>query len=286
VKTRAVGANYHLEYAGFHYSVPYTLHGEKVLLHATAKTIEVLDKNRVHQALHLRQYTAGKGRYITKEEHMPLNHRAMRKQGHFDGERYRKWAKNIGIDMYWDIEAILINYKAEQQSCKSCMGILQSAKHYGSERLEMAYSRTRKIGSPTYQTVMRYFKQTVKNAPEPPSSAPKPYHDNLCGSAYYRLGEMMMLSNQTDHCTHAMRLPAMTAEYLRQRETPVMDALGFDECVGLMVDAEWRAWKNNRIQRLLRGANLRVKSACFAVIDYRPTRRFEQETIARLSDFV
>ena len=83
----------------------------------------------------------------------------------------------------------------------------------------------------------------------------------------------------------AMKLPAMTAEYLRQRETPVMDSLGFDERIGMMVDAEWRAREDNRIARLLRGANLRLTNACFADIDYRPNRKLNRESIARLSDF-
>jgi len=182
VKGRTVGSNYHLEYDGFHYSVPYTLYGEKVLLRATNKTIEVLDKNRVRQAIHQRQYIPGQGRYITKEAHMPPNHQAMRQQNQYDGARYRSWAKNIGLYTYWVIDSILTGYKVEQQGYKSCMGILQSAKQYGNAALEAACKRTREVSNPTYSTVMKYLKQGSKT-PEPP---PIPTHENLRGSAYYR----------------------------------------------------------------------------------------------------
>ena len=41
---RNVGDNYHVEYGGFHYSVPYTLHKERVVLRATGAVIEIFDK--------------------------------------------------------------------------------------------------------------------------------------------------------------------------------------------------------------------------------------------------
>lgn len=186
IKTRTVGQNYHLEYAGFHYSVPHTLYGKKVLLRATAKTIEVLDTDRVRQALHPRQYIAGRGRYVTNEAHMPPNHLAMREQGRFDGERYRSWAKNIGMYTYRVINAILTGHKVEQQGYKSCMGILQSTKQYTHEQLEMACRCACEISNPTYSTVMKYLKQGVKSLNSPPGMQTLPTHENLRGNGYYR----------------------------------------------------------------------------------------------------
>jgi len=94
-----------------------------------------------------------------------------------------------------------------------------------------------------------------------------------------------MLTNQTANLLRAMKLPAMAAEYQRQREAPAMEGLDFDERIAMLVDSEWRARENNRITRLLRGANLRLSNACFADIDYRPVRKLDRTTIARLSDF-
>ena len=94
-----------------------------------------------------------------------------------------------------------------------------------------------------------------------------------------------MMINQTIEKMRVMRLPAMAAEYVRQTELPVMDALNFNERMGMMIDAEWLSRENNRIKKLTKAANMRFPTACFADIDYRPSRRLERASIARLSDF-
>jgi DNA replication protein DnaC len=63
-----------------------------------------------------------------------------------------------------------------------------------------------------------------------------------------------------------------------------MDALSFDERLGMLIDAEWTARYNNRIKRLVTGAKLRVSNACFADLDYRPSRKLDRAYVARLSD--
>ena len=98
-------------------------------------------------------------------------------------------------------------------------------------------------------------------------------------------GEAPMMIKQTAEKLRAMKLPAMAAEYLRQSETPIMAALDFDERIGMMVDAQWLSKENSRVDKLTKAANLRLSSTCFADIDYRPSRRLERATIARLSDF-
>jgi len=94
-----------------------------------------------------------------------------------------------------------------------------------------------------------------------------------------------MMINQTAEKLRAMKLPAMAAEYLRQSESPDMPALGFDERIGMITDSEWLSRENKRIQRLTKAANLRFPGASLADIDYRPSRRLDRATIARLSDF-
>ena len=94
-----------------------------------------------------------------------------------------------------------------------------------------------------------------------------------------------MLIHHTAEKLRIMKLSAMAAEYLRQSESPSMDALCFDERAGMMADAEWLSRKNNRIDKLTKDARLRYPSACFADIDYRPSRKLDRAYIARLSDF-
>jgi len=95
-----------------------------------------------------------------------------------------------------------------------------------------------------------------------------------------------MMNNQTAMKLRSMKLPAMAAEFVRQAEAPGMDTLAFDERVGMMTDAEWMSRENNRIKKLTKEANLRVSNACFADIDYRPSRKLDRANIARLSDFM
>ena len=94
-----------------------------------------------------------------------------------------------------------------------------------------------------------------------------------------------MLNSQTADKLRSMKLSAMAAEYLRQSESPDMAALDFDERVGMIADAEWLSRDNNRIKKLTKEAGLRFSTACFADVDYRPSRKLDRAYIARLSDF-
>ncbi len=94
-----------------------------------------------------------------------------------------------------------------------------------------------------------------------------------------------MLTHQTSEKLRSMKLPAMAAEYIRQAESPDMDVLSFDERLGMLTDAEWTARNNNRVSKLVSGAKLRVSGACFADLDYRPSRKLDRAVVARLSDF-
>jgi DNA replication protein DnaC len=94
-----------------------------------------------------------------------------------------------------------------------------------------------------------------------------------------------MLNHQTARKLRDMRLTTMASEYLRQSESPDMSCLDFDERIGMLVDVEWLSRENNRINKLTKDANLRITSACFADIDYRPTRKLDRRAVTRLSNF-
>jgi DNA replication protein DnaC len=94
-----------------------------------------------------------------------------------------------------------------------------------------------------------------------------------------------MMIHQTADKLRAMKLPAMANEYIRQSELPAMSALDFDERIGMMADAEWLSRDNSRIRRLTKEAKLRYPAACFADIDFRPSRKLDRAYIIRLTDF-
>jgi DNA replication protein DnaC len=90
--------------------------------------------------------------------------------------------------------------------------------------------------------------------------------------------------NQTLDKLSSMKLRAMEQEYRRQIELSVNTTLSFDERLAMIVDAQWLAKANSRLQRLLRQANLREPSASLEDINYDPKRNLDKATIARLAD--
>ncbi len=88
---------------------------------------------------------------------------------------------------------------------------------------------------------------------------------------------------QTMDKLNRMKLRAMEQEYRRQVELPANSALSFDERLAMMVDAEWLAKANKRLQRLLREANLREPSANLEDLNFDPKRNLDKATVARLA---
>lgn len=90
--------------------------------------------------------------------------------------------------------------------------------------------------------------------------------------------------NQTIDKLNNMKLRAMEQEYRRQVELPASTALPFDERLAMLVDAEWLAKANNRLQRFLREANLREPSANLENINFDSKRNLDKANIVRLAD--
>ena len=67
-------------------------------------------------------------------------------------------------------------------------------------------------------------------------------------------------------------------------ELPANAALPFDERLAMIIDAEWLAKANKRLQRFLREANLREPSANLEDINFEPKRNLDKAAIVRLAD--
>jgi DNA replication protein DnaC len=92
-----------------------------------------------------------------------------------------------------------------------------------------------------------------------------------------------MLDNNTAAKLHEMRLGAMAAAFQRQIDDKATAELSFEERFGMLVDSEWTFRKNNRLIRLLRGANFTCPGACLEDIDYHSGRQLDKALITRLS---
>jgi len=81
----------------------------------------------------------------------------------------------------------------------------------------------------------------------------------------------------------ALRLEALAAAWTEQQKDPEMQKLGFDERIGMLIDAQWLYRENKRLDRALKEARLRISSACIEGIDYPPRRELERTTIRQLA---
>lgn len=141
--------NYHISFAGMLYSVPHEYIKHKVDVRVTDKTVEVFyNHNRI--ASHRRLY-GRKGQYSTITEHMPSSHQQYLE---WNGDRFRQWAKRIGSSTYQTVDAILTSKLVEQQSYRSCMGLLKLADKYSVDRLEAACCKALTFtATPSYKSI-------------------------------------------------------------------------------------------------------------------------------------
>lgn len=132
-KVTAVSPNYHISVEKMNYSVPYEYIKQKVDVRITKSTVEVFfGGNRI--CSHPRLYGRA-NQYSTTESHMPENHQQYIQ---WNGDRFCKWAAQIGSHTNTVVTAILGSYKVEQQGYKTCLALLKLADKYSPERLENA----------------------------------------------------------------------------------------------------------------------------------------------------
>lgn len=148
-KQATVQFNYHISCAGMLYSVPHEYIKRKVDVRLTSTTIEIFyNNNRI--ASHRRLY-GRKGQYSTITEHMPVSHQQYLE---WNGDRFRKWAERIGTSTYQVVDGILNSKRVEQQSYRSCMGLLKLADKYSVDRLEAACEKALTFtATPSYKSI-------------------------------------------------------------------------------------------------------------------------------------
>lgn len=92
-----------------------------------------------------------------------------------------------------------------------------------------------------------------------------------------------MLTQPTIDKLKTLRLAVFAAAWEAQQADPQVAALSFDERLALLVDAEWLARENKRLQTALREAKLRVSQACIEDIDYAPRRELDRALLRQLA---
>jgi DNA replication protein DnaC len=92
-----------------------------------------------------------------------------------------------------------------------------------------------------------------------------------------------MLPDPTLEKLKALRLDAFAAAWQAHQQDPAMSDLGFDERLALLVDAEWLARENRRLQTALKEAKLRLSQACVEGIDYPVRRELDKAVVRQLA---
>jgi transposase len=163
-----------------HYSVPYTHIGKKVKMILTHNTVEIY-QNQTRIALHARSRKAF--HYTTVKEHMPMNHTYT---SGWNPEYFITRAEKIGLCVKECIEKMLDKKQYQEQSYKSCIGILNLGLKAGNERLNNACKRALKHEAVGYIPIKNILERGLDKEEEPDLFHTVIIeHDNIRGADYY-----------------------------------------------------------------------------------------------------
>ncbi len=90
-----------------------------------------------------------------------------------------------------------------------------------------------------------------------------------------------MLNQQTINKLYELKLTGMADAFADQIKQPDMDRLSFAERFGLIVDRQWTWKENNRMERYLKNARMKL-DACVEDIDYKTPRGIDQSVMMSL----
>ena len=130
MKKLRVHIDYHVTYDAHHYSVPYQLRGEEVMVHAGEYHLSVEHQGQC-VAEHPRSYQPGG--HTTNPAHRAKAHA---KQADWTPSRFLRWAREIGPCTERVVRYQLESRRHPEHGYRACLGILSLAKKYGKPRLE------------------------------------------------------------------------------------------------------------------------------------------------------
>jgi len=177
--------DYHVEFDGHYYSVPYALAGQPVELRITASSIECFAAGR-RVAVHARSHRHGA--FTTLTEHMPASHQAHRQ---WSPGKLIGWGATVGPHTEQVVSHQLERMPHPEQGYRACLGLMRLGRQYGNERLEAAATRAVTLGAMRYRNVASILKSGLDRAPLPASTAQQSElalpaaHENLRGARYY-----------------------------------------------------------------------------------------------------
>jgi transposase len=174
-----VGLDYHVEVAGFYYSVPHALIRAQVDLRITSRIVEVFHRAK-RVAAHQRRY--GGPRHGTDPDHMPSAHR---RYAEWSPARFARWARSIGPNTEGLVVAVLANRPHPEQGFRTCLGELRLFRGLDVARAEAVAARALAIGALTYKSVASILQNNLDRAPQASEGGVVIAHQNLRGPGYF-----------------------------------------------------------------------------------------------------
>lgn len=174
-----VNLDYHVEAAGFLYSVPHALIRAQVDVRLTSRTVEVFHRGQ-RVAAHQRRF--GGRRHGTDPDHMPRSHR---RYAEWTPERFRHWGRSIGPHTEGLILAVLASRPHPEQGLRTCLGVRRLYRGLDPARAEAVSARAVAIGALTSKSIASILAHNLDRAPPQPEGAPVIDHPNVRGSRYF-----------------------------------------------------------------------------------------------------
>jgi hypothetical protein len=119
---------------------------------------------------------------------MPPDHQ---KSLEWNGDRFRRWAEQIGINTAKVVDAMLTSRSVEQQAYRGCMGLLHLSEKYSEMKLEAACLKALEYTkSPSYKNVKDILAASSQKDPKQKDPKDEDTHKNshgiTRGAGYYR----------------------------------------------------------------------------------------------------
>lgn len=179
-----VPQDYHVQWEGQSYSVPYRYVGAKVRVRATSRTIEVFHRHESFPiATHLRHPTPSG--VTTNPEHQPKSHRAYSQD---QGAELIAWAERAGPSISQFLKKHIEEYRRPKSSIQAGHGLKTLARQHGIERVEAACRRALAIPTVNVRSVRSMLDRGIESSPLRGKAAndPLPSHEHVRGADAYK----------------------------------------------------------------------------------------------------
>lgn len=144
-KEARVSGDFHVRFDNAYYSVPRQYVHKRVLVKATATTVQICALTG--ELLSEWPRAKYKGQWMTNPEHLPANSREM---AEWNGPYFTQKAMTVGSSTAEVIKRILSSKKYEVQTYRQCVGILGFARKYNKKVLEECCRQALELNKATY----------------------------------------------------------------------------------------------------------------------------------------